>query len=145
MANSKSQSKANSKSANRKPPSRKPRESRSKVVVPEPSLLLLGHEPLDGAAVRFEHVQVGTPFEYLQSVFLKVGKTSALCLMANSPENVRKLIVVTGAKVVLAKSAKVKLSTVDLCIKLKGVQAAPTAAPSVHVTSDIAAAVLDRA
>jgi hypothetical protein len=129
-----------------------------KVVVPEPKLLLLNGK-LSATSVRFEYVHVGTPFVFQKDTFLKVGKTTALCVQDYNLAR-GELGAALGEKIVFGKSKLVRLAEIDLCIKLIGDVEAPVllavptsaedcatkaqveAAPKV---SDITAAVTQRA
>lgn len=133
-----------------------------KVVVPEPQILLLASSLVGNMQpVRFEHVHIGTAFLHaakgaeLADVFLKVGKTSAMCLQSNVPEGSSQFAFLKGAKVSFGAATKVELCEIDLSIKLKGKPrlglATPIADASTKVSvdavqvSDLSSAVLERA
>lgn len=132
-------------------------KAKTKVVISEPRLLLLGQNA-SGEVARFENVHIGTPFIYIGDVFLKVGKTTAMVLQAIVPEGARSICPPPGSKITFRKTVKVELATVDLSIKLAGRNGLASPSPAsdavtkaqvdanlVHVTSDIASSVLDRA
>lgn len=98
--------------------SKKSKKSESKII-PQPQFLLLNAHNVAFEPQRFDKLVVGSPFAFEDSIYMKVGASSAICLMAGEDHEDR-LPQAAGLKVTFRKSCKVELANVDLTVRMLG-------------------------
>lgn len=98
--------------------SKKSKKSESKII-PQPQFLLMAAHNVAFEPQRFDKLVVGSPFVFEDSVYMKVGASSAICLQAGEDREDR-LPKAAGLKLTFRKSCKVELANVDLTIRMLG-------------------------
>lgn len=96
--------------------SKKSKKSESKII-PQPQFLLMASHNVAFAPQRFDAVVVGSPFVHEDSIYLKVGASTAICLQAGEDREDR-LPKAAGLKLTFRKSCKVELVNVDLTVRM---------------------------